>query len=142
MPSTNFRDIRKAIVDKLNSAEITKIQVAYNTDRSTFDGFPAAVVTPTKNEADYHSTALDKLTYTFEVRLYSLFENEDEQQQVEETMDDAVDEFLSVFSNRDALGIGFEQLRPVASQWEYEIRGEAMYRVVTLMLDVVEYVEN
>lgn len=132
-----FSTIRTAIVDKINSDDITKIQVAYKSDRSTFEGFPAAVVSPSDNEADYSSTADDKLTYAFKVRIYYPIEDEGNQEAAELALEEAVDEMITAFSTRGVLGAACDWVKPVPSVWQYEERGEGIYRMAEITLRCV-----
>jgi len=137
-----FSTIRTAIIDKINSASITKIQVAYRTDRSTLDGFPAAVVSPSENEADYASTANDKRVYAFKIRVYYPLGKESEQDSADIALEEALDEMLAVFGKHDALGTACEWIYPVPSVWQYEERGDATYRMAELTLRCVTYQPN
>lgn len=142
MPSNNFSAIRQAIIDKLNSSEVTKVQVAYRGDRSQFEGYPAAVVSPTSNEADYSSTTSDRLSIVFEVRLYYIIEDLEDQDPVEIALEEALDELFDVFNEREVLGSACDWVTPVPSIWDYEERGDAVYRLATVTLSCVKYVGN
>ncbi len=136
-----FSTIRTAIIDKLNSDEVTKIQVAYRSDRSTLEGFPAAVVSPSENEADYASTSDDKLTYGFKIRVYYPIKD-DNQESADIALEEALDELLSVFGKHDALGDACMWIFPVPSVWQYEERGEGIHRMAELTLRCVTYKPN
>jgi len=133
-----FSTIRTAIIDKIND-DLTKIQVAYRSDRSTFEGFPAAVVSPSENEADYSSTADDKRTYAFKVRVYYPIKDESEQDSAEIALEEALDEMLDAFSTRGVLGSACEWVKPVPSVWQYEERSEGVYRMAEITLRCVVY---
>jgi hypothetical protein len=130
--------IRTAIINKINN-DLTKIQVAYRTDRSTFSGFPAAVVSPSENEADYSSTADDRRTYAFKIRVYYPIQDESEQDSADIALEEALDEMLDAFSTRGVLGSACEWVKPVPSVWQYEERGEGVYRMAELTLRCVTY---
>jgi uncharacterized protein (DUF2336 family) len=134
-----FSTIRTAIIDKLNSEDITKIQVAYRTDRATLDGFPAAVVSPSENEADYASTANDRRVYAFKIRVYYPFTTETEQDDADMALEEALDEMLDAFNTRGALGTACEWVEPIPSVWQYEERGDSTYRVAELTLRCIKY---
>jgi hypothetical protein len=136
-----FSTIRTAIIDKINN-DLSKIQVAYRTDRSTFDGFPAAVVTPSENEADYSSTADDKRVYAFKIRVYYPIKDESEQDAADLALEEALDELLDAFSTRSALGSACEWVAPIPSVWQYEERGEGVYRMAELTLKCTTYKPN
>lgn len=136
-----FSTIRTAIIDKINN-DLTKIEVAYRTDRSSFSGFPAAVVSPSENEADYSSTADDKRVYAFKIRVYYPIKDESEQDSAEIALEEALDEMLDAFKERNALGSACEWLEPVPSVWQYEERGDGTYRMAELNLRCVVYQPN
>jgi len=136
-----FSTIRAAIIGKINT-DLDKIQVAYATDRSTFSGFPAAVVSPSENEADYSSTADDRRVYAFKVRVYYPIKDESDYDAAESALEDALDEMLDAFSTRGVLGAACEWVKPVPSVWQYEERGEGIYRMAELTIRCVKYVPN
>ena len=136
-----FSTIRTAIINKINS-DLTKIQVAYRTDRSSFEGFPAAVVSPSENEADYSSTADDRRVYAFKIRVYYPIENESEQDSAELALEEALDEMLDVFKQRNALGAACDWIEPIPSVWQYEERGDGTFRMAELTLRCVVYKPN
>ena len=107
-----FSTIRTAIIDKINN-DLTKIEVAYRTDRSSYDGFPAAVVSPSENEADYASTASDRRVYAFKIRVYYPVKSESEQDAAELALEEALDEMLDVFRQRDSLGTACDWVEPI-----------------------------
>jgi hypothetical protein len=131
-----FSTIRAAIISKINN-DLEKIQVAYASDRATFSGFPAAVVSPSDNEADYASTSNDKRTYAFKVRVYYPIKDEADYDAAETALEEALDEMLDAFSTRGALGSACEWVHPVPSVWQYEERGEGIYRMAELTLRCV-----
>jgi|SRR6185369_1353042 len=135
-----FSTIRTAIISKINT-DLDKIQVAYSTDRSTFSGFPAAVVSPSENEGDYNSTADDRRVYAFKVRVYYPIKDESDYEAAESALEDALDEMLDAFSIRGVLGTACEWVKPVPSVWQYEERGEGIYRMAELTLKCVKYVD-
>ena len=137
-----FSIIRTAIIDKLNSGDITKIQAAYRSDRSTLDGFPAAVVSPSENEADYASTSNDRRTYGFKIRVYYPMKEESEQDGAEIALEEALDEMITAFSARNALGAACDWIAPVPSVWQYEERGDGVYRMAELTLRCIVYKPN
>jgi hypothetical protein len=134
-----FSTIRSAIVTKLNGAGITKIQVAYRSPRATFSGFPAAIVEPSENEADYSSTSDDKRVYAFKIRVYYPIKDESDYDAAETALEGALDEMLDAFTIRGALGTACEWIEPVPSVWQYEERGEGVYRMAELTLRCIRY---
>lgn len=136
-----FSTIRTAIIDKINN-DLTKIQVAYRTDRSTLEGFPAAVVSPSENEADYSSTSNDRKVYAFKIRVYYPLGKESEQDSAEIALEEALEEMITAFSKRKVLGAACEWVEPIPSVWQYEERGESVYRMAELTLRCIKYERN
>jgi hypothetical protein len=136
-----FSTIRTAIIEKINS-DLTKIQVAFRTDRAAFDGFPAAVVSPSENEADYASTGADKRVYAFKVRIYYPFKTEEEQDAADIALEEALDEMIDAFSTRGALGSACDWVEPVPSVWQYEERGDSTYRMAELTIRCIVHKPN
>ena len=131
-----WETIRTKIIEVISTA--TKIQVAYRTERSRFDGFPAAVVTPSDNEADYGDTAKDKLTFVFIVRIYQEI-SKSGQDQADIKLEKAVDELLTMFLNKKVLGTAAEWVEPVNSSWGYQDRETGQLRVAELKLRCRKY---
>lgn len=136
-----FSAIRTAIIDKINN-DLTKIEIAYRTDRSTLEGFPAAVVSPSENEADYASTASDRRVYAFKIRLYYPIKDESEQDSAEIALEEALEEMLTAFKARNALGTACEWTEPIPSVWQYEERADGTYRMAELTLRCIKYEPN
>jgi hypothetical protein len=134
-----FSTIRTAIIDKINSPAITKIQVAYRSDRSTFSGFPAAVVSPSENQSDYSSTADDRRAYVFKIRVYYPVQSESEQDTADIALEEALDEMINAFRQRGSLGTACDWVEPIPSVWQYEERGESIYRMAELTLRCIKY---
>ena len=136
--ANDFHDIRAAIVDKVD--ELTKVQKTYGYDPSTIEGIPAVVVSPSDNEADYGSTSNDRIVFVFKLRAYYTIEKEAEEEEAETALEEVVDEILTAFKERNVLGSACDWVEPAPSIWEYESRGEAVYRVAELTLRCVKYV--
>lgn len=141
--ATNFKTIRaaiKAVIDALISGGSTTVQECWNYERSTFTGFPAVIVVPTDNEAEYGSTGNDKLVFVFKMRTYYPIEKEDDHSAAETALEAVVDELLTTFKERDVLGSACDWVEPAPSVWQYEERGEAVYRVAEITLRCIKYV--
>jgi len=136
--ATNFKDIRAAIVAKVDA--LTKVQKTYGYDPSTIEGIPAVVVSPSDNEADYGSTSQDRLVFVFKLRAYYTISKETEAEAAETALEEVVDEILTDFKERNVLGSVCDWVEPAPSVWEYETRGEAVYRVAEVTLRCVKYV--
>ena len=135
--ATDFKDIRAAIVAKVD--ELIKVQKTYGYDPSTIEGVPAVVVSPSDNEADYGSTLKDKIVFVFKLRAYYTIEKEAEEEEAETALEEVVDEILTAFKPRDALGAACDWVEPIPSVWEYETRGDAVYRVAEITLRCIKY---
>lgn len=135
--SSNFKDIRAAIVTALQTSE--HISQVYDYEASTPQGFPAAIVAPSENEADYGSTATDRLVFVFKVALYYLIENESNHEAAEDALEVAVDDVLTILRPRSSVG-SCDWVMPSPSRWYYEERGEAIYRVAEITVKCVKYV--
>lgn len=139
--STYFKDIRAAIKKVIDDQVNTK-QVVYNYERSTFAGFPAIVVAPSENEADYASSQKDRLAFVFKIRAYYEIAGEDSHSAAETNLEAVLDELLTVFKSREVLGVACDWVEPIPGTWYYEERGEGLYRVVEMTLKCVKYVSN
>lgn len=135
--------IRQAILDKLNSADVDLIHSAYRA-KSTFAGFPAAVVLPSDNESDYGSTFKDRSVFVFRIVIYYPIKKESEQDAVEIALENAVDELLTVFgggaAKRGVLGAACDWVEPVPAAWGEDPSGETVYRTAAITLRCVKYV--
>jgi hypothetical protein len=136
--ATNFKTIRAAIKTAIDTA--TKVQAAYTYERSTFEGFPAVIIAPSENEADYGSTQKDRLVFIFKVRAFYPIPDEGEHSDAETALEEVVDELLTIFKSRDAIGSACDWVEPAPGSWYYEERGEAVYRVAEITLRCVKYV--
>jgi hypothetical protein len=139
MAETPFKDIRagiKAIVE-----QSTSIQAVYAYEASTFSGFPAAVIAPSENAADYNSTQKDKLTFIFKVRVYYPIENESSHEDAETNLEAVFDELLYAFRARGTL-TACDWLEPVPGAWYYEERGEGVYRVAEMTLRCIKIMDS
>jgi hypothetical protein len=135
-----WQEIRQKIIDVIN-ANTTKLQCAYRTDRSKFDGYPAAVVSPSDNEADYEDSASDKLTFIFTVSIYQTISDVGEDQ-ADIILEQAVDELLDLFLHRGILDNVAEWVEPVNSRWGYQDRPDGQLRVAELKIRCRKYLHN
>jgi hypothetical protein len=138
MTTTFFKDIADAIKNKVNTAE--SVEVVYGYEKSTFAGFPAVVIVPTSNDSDYGSTESDKITYVFKVKAYYIIKDETEMEEADTAMYEVMDELSNIFRERDVLGDACDWVEPVPGEWDFEERGEAVYRTATLTLRCKKYV--
>lgn len=136
MPTT-FKDIRAAIKAKLDESKL--IQKVYNYERSTFEGVPAVIVAPTDNEADFGSQSKDRLVFVFKIRAYYPIPDEGEHSDAETALEEVVDELLTTFRVRDILGGACDWVMPTPSIWQYEERGDGVYRMAEVTLRCVKF---
>lgn len=143
-----FNNLRQAILTKIESDETT-IQEAHFEERFTFDGSPAAVIGVSPNEGLYHSQKADRMTFVFRIRIYiPLVENEtafDHTHDIEERMGKAYWEVLRMFNQRgvlDGQGLAVEFVEPIPSFWDFEERGQGVYRFSEINLRCVCFVSN
>lgn len=134
----NFKTIRAEIVAKLLTLDT--VQESYGYDKSTLEGFPAVIVVPSDNEADYGSSQKDRVVFVFKLRAYYIIKNESEAQAAETALEEVVDEILTDFKERGVLGAACDWVEPAPSVWEYEVRGEAVYRTAEITLRCIKYV--
>lgn len=137
----SFQSIRQEIKDVID-AESDLIQVTYLTNRSTFEGFPACVVTPSESQADYGSTHRDKVTYTYDVRVYYPIKDEDAQEEVDLRLEKVVDELLDIFKSRNVLGSVCDWVEPAPSAWGQSTASETPYRMASITLKCVKHIDN
>ena len=134
--------IRQAIIDLLNSEAISKIEVAYRTDRSKVEGYPCALVFPSEHEADFHQTGSgnNKETYVFTIRiLYPFVEGQEE---ADIALEEATDEIIAALRDRSVLGSASDWVIPVPGKWGYQDRGDGIMRVAELNVKCVKYIET
>jgi hypothetical protein len=136
---TIFKDIRAAI-KKLIDENSETVQAVYNYDRSTFEGFPAVIISPSENQSDYESNQHDKVTFVFKVRAFYPIPKESEHAAAETALEGVVDELLGLFRDHDCLGSACDWVEPTPSAWYYEERSEAVYRVAELTIKCRKYV--
>lgn len=130
--------IRTTILNTINS-QATKIQAAHRTDRSRFDGYPAAIVTPSESEADYGTTSKDRRVYVFTVRVHQPIKDVG-QDQADIVLEETLDELITIFSNKTVLGSACDWVEPVPSVWGYQDREIGQVRVAEIKLRCIKYV--
>lgn len=136
--TTVFKDIRQKIIDVI-TAQASKIESVYRSDRSNFDGYPACTVSPSDNEADYGDQAMDKNVITFIVRVFQQIP-QDGQEESEITLEDTVEQLITIFQDKNILSPAADWVQPVPSIWGYQDRESGPVRVVELRLRVRKYI--
>lgn len=137
----SFQSIRQEIKDVID-AESTLIQETYLTNRSTFEGFPACVISPSESQADYGSTQRDKITYVYDVRVYYPITEESVQEDVDLALEQVVDELLDIFKSRNTLGNVCDWVEPAPSSWGQTTASETPYRMASITLKCVKHIDN
>ena len=137
--AADFKQIRAAIKKVIDDNADT-VQETWNYERSTFGGYPAVIIVPSDNEADYGSTSKDRIVFVFQLKAYYIIPKEGEHAAAEAALEEVVDELLTLFRDKDVLGTACDWVEPAPSVWMYESRGEAVYRVAEITLRCVKYV--
>lgn len=135
-----IKDIRQAIIDKIE-AEATQIQAVYRT-KSTFEGFPAAVVLPSDSESDFGTTQDDRYAFVFRIRVYYPMNQENEQEQAEIALEEALDELIDIFKARNSLVSVCDWVAPLPFAWGEETVGDGVYRTASITLRCIKYIDN
>lgn len=135
-----WQDIRQKILDVIQ-ANSTKLQSVYRTDRSKFDGYPAAIIAPSDHESDYEDTKTYELTFVFTVTVFQSIADVGEDQ-ADITLEKVVDELITLFLDRRVLGNTVEWVLPVNSRWGYQDRPDGQVRVAELKLRCRKYIGN
>lgn len=139
--SDAFNNLREAILNKIESEETT-IQEAHFEQRSSFEGSPAAVIGVSQNEALYHSTSRDRMTFVFQILIYIPLTAESDQHDVEVRMGKAYWNVLKMFSQRDCLEGYAEFVEPIPSVWGFEERDAGILRFAEINLRCVTFLKN
>lgn len=136
--NTIINDIRAEIASSIPTGSGQIFGAAYAYPKSTLAGFPAAVVIPSENEADYASTANDRAVFAFRVMIYYPMKKESEQEKAETAVGEAVGELIKIFSPRGVLST-CDWVEPVPSVWGEAVVGEGVYRTAEVTLRCVKY---
>lgn len=135
-------DIREAIAAKIEAESGVGgtgiIPAVYAYPKATLEKYPAAVVIPSENLADYGSTVEDKLTFAFDVVIYYPIPKEAGYEKAELAVGEAVGEILRVFSPRSSLEDVCLWVEPVPSVWGVT-DGDIPYRYAQVALKCVTY---
>jgi len=95
-----FSVIRDKIETKLGT--ISSIQEIKDYPSTKFNGFPAAMVTSTRNEAEFETTIHNKRNYVFTVFLLQEIESQGESN-ARKIIEGAVDDVIKAFDEDDKL---------------------------------------
>lgn len=133
-------DIRAEIAAKITAGSTLFANGAiYAYPKSTLAGYPAVMVMPSENEADYSSTSDDKLTFGFKLHVFYQMQAETEQETAEEAIGECVGDLLRIFSAKNVLST-VDWVHPVPSIWGELQVGEAVYRTAEITLRCVKFV--
>lgn len=97
----SFKTLRPQIGALLETLD--KIQEVSNSPKIKFDGYPAAHIVPSDNEADYETTKENVRTYAFLVRIFFETKHGGIENAIE-AMEEVVDEVLDLFDQEDQKG--------------------------------------
>lgn len=136
-----FNSLRQAVLDHIIADETT-IQEAHFEQRSTFEGYPAAVVGVSQNEALYNSNKLDRMTFVFQIMIYIPVKSGTDPHEVETNMGKAYWEVLHMFNQRGVLEGYADFVEPLPSVWGYETIGDGMFRYAEINLRCVLFMSN
>lgn len=137
-----FAEIRQALIDKLNTPGVKNIKAAYRTDRSEISAYPAALVIPSDNEAEYHETSPGSNRDIFNFTIRILYPFVEGQETADLALEAAVDELLELFHSRNVLGSVCDWVTPVPSTWGYQDRPNGTFRVAELRIKAVKHVDG
>jgi hypothetical protein len=136
-----INNLREKIGDVI-TAQSSLFKAVYSFPKSTMDGYPAVVIMPSENEADYNSTADDRITLGFSLYIYYPIKGEDTYELAEKAIGQCTSDLLRIFSVKGVLGEFCEWVRPVPSVWGEATVGESIYRTNTLTLKCIKYIGN
>ena len=137
----SYQTIREKIKEVIDN-ESELIKVTYLSGRSTFEGFPACVITPSESTSDFGSTQRDKVTYAYILTVYYPIKNEDVQEEVDLRLEKVIDELLFIFKSRNSLGDVCDWVNPAPSAWGQSQASETIYRSCSITLQCVKHIDN
>lgn len=131
-------DIRNEIAEKIEN-ESSIFGAVYAYPKATLSGFPAVIVMPSENEADYGSTNSRELTFSFHLNIFYPTNKETEYEKTELAVGEAVGELLRIFLVKHPL-TKCDWAEPVPSVWGETTVGEATFRTAQVILRCVKHV--
>lgn len=135
-----FTTIRSSIVAKIKS-DADKIASTYPSDRSVFESFPSAIVTPSESIADYSDSSMDQMDIGFTIRVHQPIA-QDGQTDADSILDGVVDQLLTIFTQKNVLGIACDWVLPVPSVWGYQDRESGPMRTAEIRLKCRKYIDK
>lgn len=132
-------DLRAAIAAMIptGDGEVFKFASAWPISEEEVQGYPAVIVTPSENQADYGSTAENKLSFVFDLMIYYPI-LADDREKTERAIGTAMGELLKIFSQKAGVP-GTIYTRPVPSVWGEEPGAARPYRTCRVILTCVTY---
>ncbi len=148
-----YKVIRQAIVDKITAEMVGSgkvVSFVYRSDKSRFEGYPALIITPSDNDADYGDSSMKEYNPVFTVRAHVPINVQEEdgeavddgQEGADDTMDEVIDQLLTIFANSSALGTACEWVHPATGVWGYQDREIGRVRVAEVKLRCRKYISN
>lgn len=134
-----INNIRAEIAAKIE-ADSDLFSAVYPWPKATLEGFPAVIVMPSENEADYGSTNSRHMTFTFNVTIYHPTTQESEYEQTELTVGQCVGDILRIFLDKHPLTT-CDWVTPIPSIWNETTVGEATYRTAQVILRCVKQIQ-
>jgi hypothetical protein len=135
-----FSYVRTKIKEALET--IAGIGEVSRVDKSTFERYPAVVVTPSQNLADYNSTIRESNKETYIFTLKVLYPFTEGQETADLALDEALDKLIVKFRDRTVLGDEIDWVEPVPSIWGYQDRPDGRFRAAELTIRAVKFIEN
>lgn len=132
-------DIRAEIAAKIESDSVI-FSAVYPWPKATLEGFPAVIVMPSENDADYGSTNSRELVFTFNLNVYYPTTKESEYEKTELAVGECVGELLRIFLVKHPLTT-CDWVTPIPSIWGETTVGEATFRTAQVVLRCVKHVE-
>jgi len=132
-----WADIRQKIIQVIKD-NCDKTDTVSYCDSSKFSNYPAIVVSPSDNEADFSSSQEDQYTFIFNIQVHQLISDAG-QEQAEKIVEEILDQLLVVFKDHGILAAACDWTTPAVSQWLYQDREDGQHRVGTIKLKCVKF---
>jgi hypothetical protein len=121
---------------------IADIQEVFNFDKGTFGGYPAAVVFPSENSADYETTIQNRRQFVFTIRLHQSMEKTgaSDHEKADRILSEVTDQVLDEFDKKFTLNGAVNFCLATPSLWGYQTRESGVVRVAETRLTCVKLV--
>lgn len=114
------------------AAANSKVNLAVDYDKPTFEKTPAVMVVPSGNEADFATAVHNRRNYAFTVTILVPYDPQGADD-AESTLVDVVDSLLAAFDADITLTASCLMMSAAPSAWGFQER-ERVYRVATINL--------